>query len=1478
MAASGPQSLEAATLRIFSPAGDPVAVGFLVTSELALTCAHVVSSALAADRDAQSPEGEVIAVDLPLLAQPGQNATPLTATVEKWIPEQPLGAGDVAVLRLSEPVEAAGPVRLITAPNVWRHEARAFGLPDGHPAGVWHAGLLLAREANDWVQMNQDLRAGGYPVSYGFSGAPVWDDRLGAVVGMLTAAEIGTPRVSFLIPTSRLVAAWEDLAALVLPPSPFRPLKAFEESEAKIFYGRQAESDRIANAVAAAPQTTLVGPSGSGKSSLAKAGVLSRRRSAGDIPVVIRPSQHSSPLHALAAELIPLLEPGVSEIDQIAKAADLADILSRQGLHDVVPRLLKRHQGGRRLLIVIDQFEELLDLPPTHVDTLAGLLADGRPAAVGVLATLRADFLEQVLGHPRLRGLAGDNIEILAPMAREQLGQVINQAVDDTPGVHFEPGLPKRILDEAGAEPGVLPLLAFLLDQLWSTQTGGMLTHDAFEKLGGVSGALSAYTQGTWAQLSAQEQPAARRLLSRLVQVTLGTLTATRRIASRKEVPEDEWRIAQRLAATGLLVLNSRLSGGSEQGLVVTVESVELAHESLITAWDVLARQITDDRDFLTWRDTVRHDVERWAASERAVDLLPTKTSLAAAQKWLPARAAEMGEAEHEFLQRGRVHDNSRKRRRRALIGVFSALVLAVGGTGVVSVHAQQDAARKSAVVRSGTLAADSQALSASDPGLAAQLAVAAYRSSPTQAATAALYSSLQSPMLDTELATTKGTVERTAAQADGPLAAAVDLSGAVRVWNLSDPVKPVLTSTIQTAGPTGIAFSPRAPLLAAACSGEAGLCLWNLADPVRPVLEARLPTPASWPSHVSSMAISPDGTLLAAASERGSTLLWSIAQPAHPGLLADLPNPSKDDKLFAAVAFPPGGSFLAESHEDGTTRLWSLSNPAAPTRIATVNSGYQDIAIDSTGTILAGDSDSSLDIWNIRDPAAPKKIPFLDPGSDLSVDLQSLSISPDGRTLAFGGTYLYAGDSEFCLLDLADFAKDPNSANPTCQSTGFSTYTMAYTSSGALMTGGLDDVVRLWRASPALIANATIYSPDSTPVVSTGGHYMVAAITDLRKTSALGVWDLDTPGEPALAGTIPLPSAAAAYAAFLDTNVVLTESQDGSIRIWNISDPRHPRQTASLGNVGPDVDSLHGMGPPNGIGSSNGLLAVLGGDGVMHLWQVSSNGTATQSGTFTDPASKNDPASILGGGNTVFMTTKTGIDWWDVSDPAHPVETGASPLARADRGEGITSSSGLFAAATPPDVAGGGSALNLYNLANGRVLSTAVVSRTIGPVLGLSHDGHLLAASGLSGNGLSLWNTTDARTPKLASSLVTAFDLAGVTFSDDDKMMADWTQQTVQLWDTRDPGAPDLVGSFSPAPEVGSTTTDERVSAAGFTQGGSKLVISTESDGPSLVYILDTNPQQAADQLCSVTSSPITPAQWAQDAPGVSYQNPCSR
>ena len=1471
--------MKSAIVRIFAaaPAANggkaSVGVGFLVDDHHLLTCAHVVYDALTLARGAPLPEGAVLPVDLPLLSAPRGESGVLTASVEELIPRQPSGAGDVAVLRLDMPVRGAWPVRLAETDGYWNHRAGAFGLPDARPAGVWHGGLFMGPQASGWIQMNLDPASGGYPVSRGFSGGPVWDETLGTVVGMMVVAEAGPPPVSYLIPTAGLAAAWPRLRELILPPSPFRPLKPFEESDQAIFYGRKDDSERVARAVGEKRTTTLIGPSGCGKSSLVRAGVIPRRRAAGDVPLLLRPTRGSSPLHVLAAGLVPLLEPEISELDRQHKTDRLVSDLARNGLHDVVRRVLELHHG-KRVLVVIDQFEDLLDLPDDAVREFADALAGQRPPAdMATLATLRADFIEQVQADERIRSLVSTTFDSLLPMGGEQLHEAIAKPVEQVPGVRFEDGLVERILADTGSDPRVLPLLAFTLDRLWGGQHGGALTFRAYHALGGVHGALGAYAGQAWAGVEDEDKPAARRLLARLVRLPIGAEEATRRIVPRADLGDAEWRVAQRLAGARLIVLNTAHDADPADALA-RADSIELSHEVLITAWPELA-QVTDKK-FLTWHETLRHDLARWRDAGATPERLPTSDALVEARKWLASRAGDLTGPERDYLERGRRYRRSRGRRRRALIGVLSALVLAAASIGAVSVHAQQDAARTAALVRSGRLAADSQAVSASDPGLAAQLAVAAYRSSPTEAAATALYSALQSPLLDSVLATAKGTVERTAAQANGPLAAAVDLSGAVRVWDLGDPAKPILASTIQTAGASGIALAPRAPLLAAACS-KPGLCLWNLTDTARPVLEARLPTPTSGPFHISSMAISPDGTLLAAASERGYTLLWSIARPAHPTLLAALSDPSRDNSLFAAVTFAPGGSFLTESHEDGTTSLWSLSNPAAPARIVTIKSGYQDITINPAGTILAGANDGNLDLWNIRKPAKPALIKYSGPGTSAAIDLQSLSISPDGRTLAFGGTDLYAGDSELCLLDLADFARDPASATPACESTGFSTYTMAYTGSGALLTGGLDNTVRLWRASPALIANASIYSPDSTPVVSAGGHYMVAAITDLQKTSEMGLWNLGAPGGPALESTIPLRSAAAAYAAFLDTNVVLTETQDGSIQIWNISDPRHPRQTASLGNVGPDVDSIDGMGPPNGIGSNENVLAVQGDGGVMHLWHISSTGTATQRGTFTDPASRNAPASALGGGNTAFMTTKTGIDWWNISDPAHPTKTSSSPLAGADQGEGAASSTGVFAAATGPDMGGGGSTLTLYNLANGHVLSTATVSRHSGLVLALSDDGHLLAASGLAGNGLNLWNTTDAQAPTPSSSLITAFDLIGVTFSGNGKMMADWNEQTVQLWDLQDLGAPVLVGSFSPVTSTVGIPNGEQVTAAGFTKNG-KLVISTESDGPSLVYVLDTDPQQATNQLCSFAANPITPEQWAQAAPGVPYQDPCSR
>ncbi|MFH9613885.1 trypsin-like peptidase domain-containing protein [Streptomyces pratensis] len=148
---TGTHALEAAVLQIRDDRGMPVGLGFLVTDELALTCAHVVNAALGTDPDVEPGAQARIDVTLPLLRTPGGDPPHGTAIVQLWLPPRPSGDGDVAVLRLSAAVQGGRPIRLVNEPDLWRHPARVFGFPDGRPGGVWHSALLRARQGNGWV-------------------------------------------------------------------------------------------------------------------------------------------------------------------------------------------------------------------------------------------------------------------------------------------------------------------------------------------------------------------------------------------------------------------------------------------------------------------------------------------------------------------------------------------------------------------------------------------------------------------------------------------------------------------------------------------------------------------------------------------------------------------------------------------------------------------------------------------------------------------------------------------------------------------------------------------------------------------------------------------------------------------------------------------------------------------------------------------------------------------------------------------------------------------------------------------------------------------------------------------------------------------------------------------------------------------------------------------------------------------------------
>lgn len=430
---------------------------------------------------------------------------------------------------------------------------------------------------------------------------------------------------------------------------PFRGLSPFTEADGEAFHGRSAECADLVSIVAHNQWTAVVGPSGSGKSSLALAGVVPQVRKTGTAVAVMRPGS-GHPLQALAAALLPLVAPDLPGSDRNHQTAELAEVLAHQDLPQVVTALLERTESGR-LLIVVDQFDELLApaTSDTEVTELVRVLFDDElPDTVHVLTTLRSNALDAALADPRLGHIiTRHRVCMLGQMDVEQLRQVVDASVDSVPGLRIEPGLTDRILADVATAPGALPSLGLLLQLLWARRRpGGLLTHQAYDELGGISGVLIHGAEEMYARyVRPEDVKAARRLFTRLVRTPWGTGSATRRIVQRSELGDDEWRIALHLADARLLI-----TGHDGEGAA----TVELAHATLITGWPRLAQWVADVHDFLTWRESLLHDLARWERSGRAPGLLPAPETLEQARRWLSERSSELSQEERAYLEAGR--------------------------------------------------------------------------------------------------------------------------------------------------------------------------------------------------------------------------------------------------------------------------------------------------------------------------------------------------------------------------------------------------------------------------------------------------------------------------------------------------------------------------------------------------------------------------------------------------------------------------------------------------------------------------------------------------------------------------------------------------------------------------------------------------------------------------------------------------------
>ncbi len=461
---------------------------------------------------------------------------------------------------------------------------KAFGyipviLPDADPA----LGFL---SSNTWV----DLRAGV-------------DDA--ESMDLLAAAVRGEPPSSLLERTRRAAAEV----------CPYRGLEVFREEDAPFFFGREAFTEALRAAVADQSLVAVVGRSGSGKSSVVRAGLVpSLRRPDGHQVweiVTLLPGAH--PLQALAGALLPLLEPEMSETDRLVEINKQAGHLAAGdlSLHQVIDRVIEKQPGTNRLLLVVDQWEELYTQAKSTeakghvVRFIDQLLAATDAAPVTVVLTLRSDFYSDALLHRGLADALPKAQVNLGPMTRQELERAVTQPAEKV-GLRFDTGLVDSLLDDVGDEPGNLPLMEFALKALWEARRGERLLYEVYKDMGGVQGAIAKRAETLYARLDPAQQQAAERVFTKLVRP--GEETGdTRRRAGFDEFDEPDRALVRSLA-------------GKEARLLVTGhdtatnrETVEVAHEALIREWGRLTGWVGQVREELKDQLLMDDLAEQWS-------------------------------------------------------------------------------------------------------------------------------------------------------------------------------------------------------------------------------------------------------------------------------------------------------------------------------------------------------------------------------------------------------------------------------------------------------------------------------------------------------------------------------------------------------------------------------------------------------------------------------------------------------------------------------------------------------------------------------------------------------------------------------------------------------------------------------------------------------------------------------------------------
>jgi DNA-binding SARP family transcriptional activator/WD40 repeat protein len=854
---------------------------------------------------------------------------------------------------------------------------------------------------------------------------------------------------------STLVQAWrratgkavsDPAKTLTDTRNPYKGLRAFSELDAADFYGRREETHKLLATVAERRLVAVIGPSGVGKSSVVRAGLIPQLRS-GALPgsagwLIVDMIPGASPYQELASALLRVASEQPTDIESELRSGD-------NGLVRAAKRYLPPHST---LLLVIDQFEELFTLvhEAAERDRFLALISHAvsdDPSPVRIVITMRADFFDRPLGSGSFGDVLGEaTVPFPAPSA-EGLREMIEMPAAAV-GVAFEPGLVERIAADVKDQPGALPLLEFSLTDLFDRRTADVITFEGYEETGGVAGALGRRAELIHGGLGAEAQNATREVFLRLVNVTDAGRDTRRRIR-RSE-----------LAHLGIEsgAIEEVVRGFGEQRLltfdrdpVTRGPTVEVAHEAILGAWPRLAEWIDGYREDLLLRGRLAAAVDEWEESGRSNEYLLTGGRLTQHEAWTADTDLGLSASEMDYLSSSRAAEDDRRAgrrrsRRRVLTSLSAAAIVAVLLATVAWVQRNRaEHARMEAAARELSLQARDQL--GEDPELSLLLAIEAVRSAQEAdadllTATTALRSALAENRI---LARHEGGLFVDVSP-DGSLFATAELDGAVIIRELASGTE-VAGLTRPGVQAIGASFSPDGQQLAVHyATANTPVWLWHLSSRSHRAFSGPDPSGARTPTIVS---FDDTGRYLAAGSG-GEVTVWGTDDGSE---LAGIE--TRGEPLFLPGAdllmvtdFIPGEggprSSLLRSFDTGT---WEESSRTELDIVA------ESIAVSPDGRLLVASS------------ASEQRVAAYDVSADF-VQVWEQTVSRPYRFAWVEGSAWVAVGSDGGQISLLDAESGGLGLTLDRGHVG-GVWSVADAGAGRIISAGFDGTSVVWNANP---------------------------------------------------------------------------------------------------------------------------------------------------------------------------------------------------------------------------------------------------------------------------------------------------------------------------------------------------------------------------------------------------------------------------